>query len=685
MDSLDFPKTIDAKESRVLVIYTGGTIGMLHGSQGYTPLPGYLLENLRSQPRFHDPGSTSLCANSRSVEDFRSWQSYFSITSPPKTPMDNNGSSKERGGSSESTLLSTKDDFHSSNRLKVITPKGPEWFDSLLMPENFETPQIRYVVYEFERLIDSSEIETSDYLDICNSIQSNYHLFDSFVILHGTDTMAYTASALSFLLENLGKSVILTGAQIPLSCPRNDAVDNLLGALQISGTYLIPEVSLYFNHRLWRGNRTIKVSSVEFDAFKSFNLEPLVKVGCSVEVQWDLISKPVERKAFKVHKSMCENVAVLRLFPGITPASVRAFLASPIKGIALETFGAGNAPRKPEFLKAFSEASARGVIIVNVTQCFQGTVSDETYATGRALARAGIISGRDMTTECALAKLGYLLSKPGLSLDVIRRLISQPLRGELTLPAQAQFEPVGVEETLKKMMKQMISLNLPDHSAINSSPMHGSGLLKSTDFNLSTAKGSTIGRRRSFTTLSSTNSSPQPNTVNNSYADVGVDFATSEILQTEYERLHRTLLPLSLVSASSRGDSSLQQLMDSHLPAIQANGLLNHRTSAGLGQTALHLAAFFGRLENIELLLDNGASVHIRDDCGHTPLYYAMINDHRSCMKALKIAGAHLADHERISEDTTSPKSNSSFDSTVSSAERDEFISKLNSLSALGS
>lgn len=164
------------------------------------------------------------------------------------------------------------------------------------------------MILEYERLIDSSEIETGDYLQICHSIQSNYHAFDGFVILHGTDTMSYTASALSFLLENLGKSVILTGAQIPLSSSRNDAVDNLLGALQISGSYLIPEVSLYFNSQLFRGNRTIKFSSVEFDAFKSFNLEPLIKVGCKVEVRWDLISKPIERQAFNVHPQMCQNV-----------------------------------------------------------------------------------------------------------------------------------------------------------------------------------------------------------------------------------------------------------------------------------------------------------------------------------------------------------------------------------------
>ncbi|EGF99792.1 uncharacterized protein MELLADRAFT_40047, partial [Melampsora larici-populina 98AG31] len=424
-----------------------------------------------------------------------------------------------------------------------------------------------YAILEYERLIDSSEIEISDYLQICHSIQSNYHAFDAFVILHGTDTMSYTASAISFLLENLGKSVILTGAQIPLSNPRNDAVDNLLGALQIGGSYLIPEVALYFNHRLWRGNRTVKFSSVEFDAFKSFNLEPLVKVGCNVEVRWDLVNKPIDRQAFKVHNAMCGNVAVLRIFPSISPASVRAFLQPPLQGIVLETFGAGNAPKKLELLQAFKEASDRGVVIVNVTQCTKGTVSSDIYETGRALAANGIVSGRDMTTECALAKLGYLLSKPGLSIEVIRELIGQPLRGELTPPARIQFEP--------------------SHDRLR--------------------------------------------------------WLISHLADAKLEQAENYLIPYALVTAAGRSDDSLARLISAGARA----GALNKRASTGLGQTALHVAAFHGRLRNLEILLDHGASVHLRDDFGHTPLYYALLNRHHACAEALEKAGGHLIESEK--------------------------------------
>lgn len=624
----------------------------LFGPTGYSPLPGYLSEHLRSQPRFHDPFCSALCTNSQTVDAFRSWQSSSSLNSPsslatsPNHLFINHPTDSPITEEASSTGLETT--RLGATQLKVITENGPRWLDSLVMQQSLGCPRIRYAILEYERLIDSSEIEISDYLRICNSIQSNYHQFDSFIILHGTDTMSYTASALSFLLENLGKNVILTGAQIPLSCPRNDAVENLLGALQIAGAYLIPEVSLYFNHRLWRGNRTMKVSSVEFDAFKSFNLEPLVKLGCHVQVRWDLISKPVERQAFRVHQAMCENVAVLRLFPGITPAAVRAFLAPPIQGIVLETFGSGNAPRKPELLQVFKQAADRGVIIVNVTQCAIGTVSSDIYETGRALAEVGITGGRDMTTECALAKLAYLLSKPSLSPAKIRTLISQPLRGELTSPARPQFQPQPVEDRLDWLMKHLTVLQPPDQQPLpvyhqpeilyrSESPnnVREINLIPgSDDKSIESVRPKGIGKL-------------------SDYQDVGVEFETSEMLQNENDSAERALLPIALTATATREDSSLATLLKMCSDRIQTHGLLNRPTTAGLGQTALHLASFYGRSKNVELLLDRGASVHIRDDCGHTALFYAMVNHHTACVDLLLKAGAHLTDFE-LTDDPSS-------------------------------
>ncbi|POW13389.1 hypothetical protein PSTT_03759, partial [Puccinia striiformis] len=599
-------------------------------------------------PRFHDPSSSSLCTNSQTVDAFRSWQSLVSLNSPSSTsPSPTYLSTKNPASpsSAEAVPVTDENSRFNGNQLKVITENGPQWLDSLVMQESHGCPKIRYAILEYERLIDSSEIEISDYLRICNSIQSNYYLFDSFVILHGTDTMAYTASAISFLLENLGKNVILTGAQIPLSCPRNDAVENLLGALQISGTYLIPEVSLYFNHRLWRGNRSMKVNSVEFDAFKSFNLEPLVKIGCNVEVRWDLISRPVERQAFRVHQAMCENVAVLRLFPSITPASVRAFLASPIQGIVLETFGSGNAPRKPELLKAFKEAADRGVVIVNVTQCVVGTVSSDIYETGRALAEVGITGGRDMTTECALAKLAYLLSKPSLTPEKIRTLISQPLRGELTLPARVQFQPQPVEDRLNWLMKHITSLKSSSHEPLQSpDPYDGIANLNINNNNPRTPSATisndpTILLKRS------------PNLGRLSiYQDVGVELETSEMLQKEQDLTEQSLLPIALTAASAREDASLSSLLEICHDQIQIHGLLNLRSASDRTTPR----SLLRRFKNIELLLDHGASVHLRDDIGHTALFYAINNHHKTCVDLLVKAGAHLTDFEQAEHCTSS-------------------------------
>ncbi|KAG0143989.1 hypothetical protein CROQUDRAFT_134634 [Cronartium quercuum f. sp. fusiforme G11] len=610
----------DNDESRVLVIYTGGTIGMLSGPRGYSPLSGYLSEHLRSQPRFHDPAASSLWANSRSVAAFQSWKSNSPSYTPPSTATFADDSSKPEQSSKPHSDHSEDQKTHNTSegdrsQIKVNTEAGPKWLDSLVMPESPECPRIRYAILEYEKLIDSAEIETANYLQICHSIQANYHAFDAFVVLHGTDTMSYTASALSFLLENLGKSVILTGAQIPLSSPRNDAVDNLLGALHIGGSYLIPEVSLYFNHQLWRGNRTVKFSSVEFDAFRSFNLEPLIKVGCNVEVRWDLISKPVERQAFKVHGTMCENVAVLRMFPSITPASVRAFLQPPIQGIVLETFGSGNAPQRPQLLQGFKEASERGVVIVNVTQCTKGTVSSDIYETGRALAEVGIVGGRDMTTECALAKLGYLLSKPGLSVDAVRGLIGQSIRGELTPPARVQYEPLAPEDRLKWLIGQMACAGLG-------------------------ARGQASPRLKNGPDLEGGPSEQLEKTS----SDIGLELIRSEISREELEQAESCLIPYALLTAAGRSDDSLRQLISAGVPA----GLLNHRGSTGLGQTAVHVTAFHGQSQNLDLLLDHGASVHLRDDFGHTPLYYAILNNHQSCIESLEKAGGHLGEFEKL-------------------------------------
>ncbi|GAO18591.1 hypothetical protein UVI_02021790 [Ustilaginoidea virens] len=297
---------------------------------------------------------------------------------------------------------------------------------------------------EFNPLLDSSSISAADWAAMADCVKQNYHLFDGFVILHGTDSLAYTASALSFIMSNLGKPVILTGSQAPIFALQSDAVDNLLGSLIIAGTFVLPEVGLFFHHKLYRGNRTTKVSSAAFEAFASPNCEPLAKVnGLGITVNWPLVLRPTSIAEFAVQQQHLDtsHVACLRVFPGIRPEMVDAVLRLPgLRGLILETFGMGNVPGGPRgrLTQVVCAAVERGVIVVNVSQCVSGFVSP-VYAPGTQLGRVGVIFGLDLTAEAALAKLSHLLALPGLSRDHVARQLSRSLRGEMTEIAHPTF------------------------------------------------------------------------------------------------------------------------------------------------------------------------------------------------------------------------------------------------------
>ncbi|PWC10307.1 asparaginase [Brenneria corticis] len=299
------------------------------------------------------------------------------------------------------------------------------------MPEFHRAEMPAFTIHEYQPLIDSSDTTPADWQTIANDIQQHYDDYDGFVILHGTDTMAFTASALSFMLQNLSRPVIVTGSQIPLAELRSDGQTNLLNALYIAANHPVNEVALFFNNKLWRGNRTTKAHADGFDAFASPNYPPLLEAGIHIRRLAPMASD-VNCPPLRVHPITPQPIGVITIYPGISADVVSNFLRQPVKALILRSYGVGNAPQSPGLLNELRQAAERGIVVVNLTQCFSGRVNMGGYATGNALAQAGVISGFDMTVEAALTKLHYLLSRPDLGPEQIRRLMQQNLRGELS-------------------------------------------------------------------------------------------------------------------------------------------------------------------------------------------------------------------------------------------------------------
>ncbi len=364
---------------KVLVVYCGGTIGMKKTERGYVPVQRYFADRLVEIPRLHVSGEPL-------------------YTLPPVNLGRGGGLHGKRQGSA--------------------------------LVHGDASRRVRYELIELDPLLDSANMGADDWRVLARLVAAHYDDYDAFVIIHGTDTMAYSAAALSFMLDGLGKPVVLTGSQIPLSETRNDAITNLLGALVVAGHFDIPEVCIYFGDVLLRGNRARKISAVGFDAFDAPNDEPLITFGVDVVLRANAI-RPAPTRPFKLREIGSCDVAALRMFPGLSASALQHMLEPPLAGLVLETYGAGNIPlTRPDLLDVLRAAVERGVVIVNCTQCLHGSVS-AAYESGTLLKEMGIVSGMDLTPEAALTKLAWSLTHAADAKEAALWMASD-LRGELT-------------------------------------------------------------------------------------------------------------------------------------------------------------------------------------------------------------------------------------------------------------
>ncbi len=559
---------------RLLLLYTGGTIGMRASAAGYVPAPGALQELLRGLPTFHDP-------------------SMPLFTTP-------------------------------------VFPSGA---------------RIRYDLRTYEPLIDSSWMNLADHERIARDVYEAYDAYDGFVVLHGTDTMAYTAASLSFMLEGLGKPVILTGSQIPITLQRNDATDNLLGAMMVAAERAVPEVCVWFANRLLRGNRARKLDTDGLDAFQSPNAPPLAQGGVDIRLDAAQVL-PMPTGPLRLRAGACPEVVSLRLFPGIDARVVRNVVAPPARAVVIEAFGSGNAPdNRPELVDALAEASARGAVLVVCTQCVAGTVNRR-YASSSGLARAGAVSGGDLTPEAALMKLSWLLGQ-GLSPDEVRAAVGTSLRGEITEAASTRWsldDPRFAAAIARVLgapdpgapVDGLRAALLP--SLLGAAATHGDvaalRLLLSAAgaVNLADADGRTALHR-----AAAAGHLEVVHALLKAGADPFVlDQRGRSSLTEAYERGHAAIidalvaagasvraddLDLALRGAARRGSAeATRALLDAGADPSAADTL---------GRTALHLAGLAGCAETWALLVDGGADLTRTDRFGQTAEQLAASVGHR--------------------------------------------------------
>ncbi|XP_064556304.1 L-asparaginase [Drosophila montana] len=585
----------EAKEARVRVIYTGGTIGMMRNERHVlAPIPNALVRLIRKYPNIHD-------------EDYA--QRHF--------------------GASAS-----------------LAP--------LVLPfVQGESRRIIYQVTEYSPLLDSSNMTMDDWARIAKDIHQSYEFFDGFVVLHGTDTLSYTASALSFMLENLGKTVIITGSQLPIFETRTDGKDNFTSALIIAGNYVIPEVCIFFGNKLLRGNRTVKVSSNSLDAFDSPNVPPLAQIGISVNVDYRLIFRPCSVERFCVHSQLDENVGLLRIFPSISLATFRAFLAPPMRGVVLQSFGSGNMPsNRKDLIDELRAAAERGVIIINCTQCPNGSVA-EIYDTGKVLFDVGVIPGYDMTPEAALTKLAYVIGKTDWSLDVKKQMMQANLRGELTSVAAHTMKDYDLVDAVARSLhlsspQELDQLGATLFPAMINAAVYEGDLKKLNNLKAYGAdlSGTNHDQRTALHLACQLGDTDivrhlLQNGVSVHIRDLCERTPLQEAVATDNHEIIQLLISCGAhLTGSSRA-------VGEQLCAAAARGALRRLQSFQLagadlclpdpsGRTALHVAALHGYVELVQYLMAYRENGEPKDMLGLTPLDYAKRGAHPEIVRLLE-------------------------------------------------
>ncbi|XP_029174109.1 L-asparaginase isoform X2 [Nylanderia fulva] len=550
-------------EGRVLVLYTGGTIGMMRNEQGVlVPIANAFVKNLRKYPQLYD-------------------REYAE---------------------------------------KKFGAMGP-----LVLPVTAtDNRRVVYNVLEYTNLCDSSNMTMDEWIRIANDIKESYEHFDGFVVLHGTDTLSYTASALSFMLEALGKIVILTGSQVPIFDTRSDGLDNFLASLVIAANYNIPEVCVFFGTNLMRGNRTSKASATSFEAFYSPNFSPLATANIKIEVDYRSIFRSCILEKFYVHASLNRNVGLLRLFPSITSELVKVFLQPPIEGVVLQTYGAGNVPtNREDIIAELRAATKRGVVIVNITQCATGCVSDA-YEAGKLLYKNGVIPGFDMTPEAALTKLAYVLSKHEWDTETKRQMMQTNLRGELTAGRPPTMQDWDLVEAVARSLRLSSAAELQELGSILFPAMLNAAVI-----------------RRDIVKLESLQGYGADISQANADGRTALHIACCEGDIKVVRRLLKMGANVHIKDRFDRTPLTDAIEYDRHeiIKVLLQCGAHLHGDAVQIGERMCD-AATAGNTKRLQSYLMAGADLSQKDVSGRTPLHFAALHNHTDAVKFLLDHGA---------------------------------------------